>query len=348
MLHIESDDTDEMMPPSSEHNAIANTLCSDLCSAFERYNALHENTKCILVVDPALRNPLMLGPFVDYLAASQTDAPQRLRWHHQTLDPDHRPYLIQLDPAKASDCQVLKESLLLALDDWQFSSQAQAGGHRICGWLFTNTTVQDVALQMGHSAVQRPLLDDNTRKAQLLRFYDPAILPELWKIFKPSQRDALLGQVAQWWQMTPEAALHCYSRTVAPLDHQQIALDFESHQWRAVQQIGALNQVIFRHRMNNGAASAMTIDEPQRETIRQALQRAHEYGISNPQDLIAFGLHALNVHPQFDRHARVQQALKQLARHTYYAAAVADISPEEWQAIPVDIDNPDAASRVAP
>lgn len=303
---------------------------------FADYAQDKPQAQCVLLLDPCLRDAADDADFSKALAtwcsASGNDLPlPRILWRHPNLMPAHRPYLAALDLRREADVQLLIAGLHLSLDDWDLPSLVQNRGHRICGCLFTQQSLEQY---LGDLAVQRMILPKFSKRT-LLRYYDPCVFPALWRICNAEQQRTLLGPIDRWLGLARNGQLQHYqapSSTAAEPTSPQI--HFSAEQWYAIQNIGALNQAIvqWQSRAENGRP-------PQPinlEATESALLRARRYGISDTQDLKAFAWHALTVHPQFDRHPLLQQAIARLPSEKYYAATVADFSEQEWQKVQLE------------
>jgi hypothetical protein len=310
---------------------------------FAAYAADKPYAQCILMLDPALRDATNEAVFYERLqqfrqSAERGDNFPPILWKHPNLTPEHRPYLIGLDLRRFPDAQLFEASLKLALADWTIESLAQAVGHRVCGWLFTEHTVNALAVHLGRLAVQRLPHDFPTDagKRILLRYFDPSVMPALWQLSDASQQRALLGPVAKWivldrtGQLQPYQARPPADSEGEPDDHPSQPR-YSATQWLALQNIGPLNQAIVQWQLN--AAGGLPPPLPQIVAAAHSLARARRYGIHDAQDLKAFASHALTVHADFDKHPRVRQALQRLSQEQFYTAAIADITEQDWQNI---------------
>lgn len=317
-------------------------LAETIQSQFADYAPGKPKAKCMLMIDPALRDAADDTEFAQcvqaWRKATGYEAPfSRIRWNHPNLMPAHRPYLLNLDPRRAADARLLEASVQLALDDWALDSLAQRQGHRICGWMMTEP---HPAVYFGHLAVRRlPPDAPNAGQQTLLRFYDPSVMPLLWRISDPTQRQHLLGPVDTWFTLDRTLQLTSYqapNKSVTYLATTLPLLKYRPEQWLALNNIGALNQTIVQWQIKTqGQPPARA----QIDAAALALIRARHYGINDEEDLKAFAWHALTVHAHFDQHPLIKQALSRLPREEYYAAAVADLSEKDWRQVQLGAPN---------
>ena len=322
-------------PPSSS------TLAEMIQRQFAAFADGKQQAKCMLMIDPALRDAADDADFHECVTAWHKTVDYklpyvRIRWEHPNLVPDHRPYLLTLDPRREADARLLEASAQLALDDWAVDSLAQRQGHRICGWIMTEP---HPALYFGRLAIQRlPSNAPNAGQQTLLRFYDPSVMPLLWRFSDTTQHQNLLGPVETWLMLDRSLQLTAYQ--VPDKSEQYLAssyplLKYRAEQWLKLNNIGALNQAILQWQIKTGLPPANT----QIDAAAQALIRARHYGINDEQDLNAFAWHALTVHAHFDEHQLIKQALRRLPREEYYTAAVADLSEQDWRQVQLGVPN---------
>ena len=336
MLTTSHTDTTANPPPAST------TLVETIQRQFAEFASGKEKAKCLLMIDPALRDATDDSEFEQCLQAWRKTVDYkfplvRIRWEHPNLMPEHRPYLMILDPSREADTRLLTASVQLALDDWALDSLSQRQGHRICGWIMTE---QHPMLYFGHLAVRRlPPDAPNAGKQTLLRFYDPSVMPHLWRISDATQHQNLLGPVDTWLMLDRKLQLTSYH---APDKGEQYLattfphLNYRPEQWSALNNIGALNQAIVQWQISHAGQppTATQID-----AAALALMRARRYGIDEEEDLKTFAWHALTVHVHFDQHPLIKQAIARLPREEYYAAAVADLSEQEWRQVQLGAPN---------
>ena len=339
---------EDITPENSASSAVL-ALAEQIQTRFRFYARDKPQAQCVLLLDPALRDAAVAPDFAAYLNALQPPVTageaERILWHHHNLSAHHRPYLIPLDLSTPAAQGLLHEILRLALEDQALESLIQGLGQRICGWLFTAAPLRLLATHLGHVAVQRLPLDYPRLagkrliggKGILLRYYDPCVMPYLWALSNAAQRKTMLGPVAQWQMLGQNQQLQFYApaadaiAALAVPGSLSTPLHYSNQQWQAIQSIGGLNQATFQWQAQSVDGQVPTKQQLQ-DSLR-ALVRAQGYGIDGAKDLQAFAWHALTVHPLFDEHPMIQQALKNLPLDEYYTASIADISEQDWQRI---------------
>lgn len=311
-------------------------LVQEVLACFNRNAQSDSKTRCVMVLDPALRDATTYAEFAACLSELKTplnreDLP-RVLWSHRNLKPEHRPYLVPLDLADPAGQRLLDISMRLALEDQDLAALASGSGQRVCGWIFTSRDVTALAARFGQIAVQRlpPGLAHKSGKSMLLRFYDPNVMPYLWALSDATQRMAILGPNTQWLMLDRTKRLQAFKAELTK-EADNATLSFTPQQWMALQSIGGLNQASVQWQ----AQSVDGLPPPNQQILDslRALVRAQSYGITDEKDLKTFAWHALTIHPRFDEHPILKRALTRLREEKYYTATIADISEQSWQQI---------------
>lgn len=168
---------------------------------------------------------------------------------------------------------------------------------QVGGWIFDNRDQELLAKHLSaRLTIQHP-----EGKARL-RFHDPRVMAQLELILTQGQLAWFVDGLEAWWYMDEEATLQELSR---PQVERPVArLRANDAQWQALQRTGAVNEVVRALRMTGMAYRI--------EWLKQAhtlLERAHERGHADLRDQVAYAVHALWLHPQFDTHPAVRRAL---------------------------------------
>lgn len=339
----DADALEELEQPDTAGQARA--LAEEIQQCWSTFETGRSNAACMLLLDPALRHAADDSRFAARLAQSHAAAAAAMpiQWTHINLKPEHRPILVPLQLDQFRDADLLQASVALALEDQIFDSLAQGAGHRVCGWLFTGSPIGQLASHLGQMAVQRLPDDfpDDAGKRSLLRYFDPSVMPSLWRLSSQSQRNNLLGPIDEWIMLDRSGALTSYATQLragaakAPSGDGQIG--YTTAQWMSLSSIGALNRVLMRWQTENGGGALPTTADIDLAT--SAMERARQHGIHDDNDLQQFAWHALTVDAQFDSHPAIKDCLKRLASrlHVYYTASIADLDDEAWQRIRIDM-----------
>lgn len=316
----------------TEYSEQVKSLAEALQTAYVDYRRHHSAGRCVLILDPALRDLATHPDFAACLAQKKLSpaALPRLVWQpHYNLQSAHQPYLIELDLDVYADAEILSCSLDFAHVDWQADSVVQGRGHRVCGWVFTDQSTVELASQWG-----RRLIQTDGFHRRFLRFYDPAVLPRLWPLLSLAQQHCLLQPAQQWFMLDADGStLHCYALPPLPDEASPSVtadLALTNAQWQAVQTFAIVNQLVTQWPIEH---HGQQLNAGQQKLLQDALVRAIRYGLRDSADLKAFGRHALTVHPRFDNHPRIQALLQQVTPQLFYAGLASELTESDWQVI---------------
>ena len=290
--------------------------CTD---RFTRHVATFSEGRCLVLFDPSVRDAFDDQHDGSLLRkCARTAIPVR----HTRFPRSHFPYLLELDLASAPDRQILHTSVRMA---WQDRSPAVIGrgqGHRVAGWLTTREPTSIIVKALADHTIQ---WINGTRVP--FRFYDARGLAWLWPLLRPSQQRALLGPVTSWSLFD---AAHEWRELRPPTDApSDPRLELDEAQQRAVPLIGVVSRALARHQHDRGEH----VEADQLPLAWTAAERASRYGLSDPDDMAAMVLHALQWHPLFDTHPEIQKRLNLRADNQFYRAVVSDLEPSDFQRI---------------
>ncbi|MEK6418411.1 MAG: DUF4123 domain-containing protein [Burkholderia gladioli] len=276
----------------------------------------HPDMRCLLVIDPAQKDPLADGDPL-FAGLSRID----VAIDHEAVSPDQYPYLLELDPESAAGAAALARSVELAFEDRRPQSMAEGLGQRIGGWLATTAAPKEVAAHCSRTMLQR---DDQDRLC-LLRFYDPRAFALLWPLLSHVQQQSLLGPIQAWHTLDAGA------RPVSRLNTMGRRDDFEldAAQWQAIHRHGIVNRALALHAYDQDR-------QPYQHEVDVAVAaalRACRYGLSDEEDEVTFVSHALSWHPEFDLHPKVLQILGRRVDDEFYAGKIGQLTPDDIENI---------------
>lgn len=297
---------------------------SDLSNTLHRLLSASSG-KVWLLIDPILRP---LQPEQEFDAELLDRGPKQVPSPSKDPDPRLMPQLVALDSNQASDSVLIRKSFNEALIECTPESIAQGVGRRICGWLESSSDVNELARHFARHLVQRR----PTGGRVLLRWNDPAVLWALWPLLNPVQRKTLLGPIDVFHLIDPVGRLLTLQ---SPTDCEAApGLGLSASQWADADAIRSLNKALHEW----GTAST-TSDQlaAARQAVMAALRRARALGFDDADDLATFGIRALTVHADFDRHQTIGDRLAKRESGDYFTSLVDDLTPEDWQRIRVDL-----------
>lgn len=248
------------------------------------------------------------------------------------LSSEFEPQLISLDLSTPEDCHILQESVRQALSEVHPEQISQGKGRLICGWLSLTTSLEDVAFHLGKSAIQ-------TKDEQniLLRFYDPSVALPLWSILDDWQQKRLLGAIAFWCSVDGDGQWVKKINKMSSQLRLSYSLSLSPENWRDIDFIEVINRIFCEYRKKH--INDKRIPESDMfNFLLPALKRAWGYQFHERNDLIAWGMHALDVSPEFDKHALIKQLVETTNRMTKkdYRQLVSHITEQQWNTIKHD------------
>lgn len=311
-----------------------------LTNHLHQWLSVHAQGQCHLLFDPQLR-PLEHGtPLGQALSSVQPLAVRYgVRMPPQSVPTDKCPWLTPLYTHQAAASQTVTESLRESLTELAPERVQRGLGRRIGGWLVSSAPTEAIANHLAEAMVQTT----PNGQRMWLRIHDPAVLWPLFGLLTTEQRASVLGPVRTWWLLDP--AGH-----PVQLDHPQPqalheppkSLRLTAEQWADVMRLNSFNVAINEWVSGQDAKPAPALVAQNASVALLALRRAGASGLNDTEDLTRFALHAMTMHPEFDRHPLVQAVLGRCnaglgndAEH--YSAASEDLSDADWSRIRTEL-----------
>lgn len=253
------------------------------------------------------------------------------------------PAILRLEAAIPADSALIRSSLEIALHELPAKRLAQGGGRVIAGWLECDGEPEFAQATLQRHLARTMFARRSGGRIEWLRWYDPAVLWVLWSRLSGEQQRLLLGPVRRYWLLTPSGTLQCLSPTTAsssqaakPSAVTMKEIEFTATQWAAIDAISALNLALVQ-------AHASELDDIAlarcRDVGMSALARAQQAGFTDCRDLAAYARMAITCHPEFDRHAIVEQRLRTVQPGDFFSARVDDITDAQWRQIATDMND---------
>jgi hypothetical protein len=287
-----------------------------------RYFSQHAGAKCLLWVNPAQGDP-----FEDNLHVRTVRF--RVPVNHPRYDVSVGPYLVPLDLAVSIDADVLRESVRLAWQAWEFASLLAMQGQPICGWI-AHGDARSLAL---HWAI-RCHLHRRNGLAKLLRFHDPSVREWLWTTLSASQRSSLLGPAASVFSIGRAHALVHHLRdggAIIPALDEMPSLTLTDAQWEQVEEYATVHAAWLAWH-DGPTGRDMDLDLPAWEqTVLGALKQASNYGVVDAEDRQLFALHTLQFGANFHTSKSMLPVWTKTRSGSHYGNAI-----EQVMGIPVD------------
>lgn len=269
------------------------------------------------LIDPFLRPPAPYEALGEWLASHPA---QTVKIPHAAVAPESYPLLLKLDLANPDEAEFTRALLAEAVEENQPQPLTEGLGRRICAFLVSDAEPEKLLRHLGLQALV-------TRQGQkvLLRYYDPAVFPQLWQVFQEEQQARLLGPVSAWWCLDQAQT---WQKFAAPAQSGRGRLWLQMQQWQALDDVGLCNRVF-----NDYWQEKEIADPAWFARIRSALQRARSLGFVRETDLLVYAGHALRYGSEFDRHPKLRAAIDGRTAGESYLSLIADLDENDWQSV---------------
>jgi len=194
----------------------------------------------------------------------------------------------------------------------------------VCAWICADVSTERLAGQLRR---QLDVRVQGSKKSSFFCYFDPRVMPHLPRALEPAQMARLFGHVSLW--VAPRRNGELLKMTKPDVAMAFGGLRLNPAQAQALGRIGLLNQVISSLA---AAGSAWPVQEDAK--LDQWLVQAQQKGHAEQADQLAYVLHAALVHPSFDTHPEVAQALAAAQRDgTGLCAALDSFDDAFWESV---------------
>lgn len=235
------------------------------------------------------------------------------------------PGIIELDLTKDDDQTILKHSIqefYLAIDP---KTTLYAKPRFVYGWIISPFNIEVLAKQLGLMGIQR-----SNNEYQLLRYFDPAVLPILFNILLPVQKQFLLNPVHFWLYINSDGHLVTEKNHREVNKHLVSNLGIDSKQWQQINWIESRNQTLARYHFFH---PQYYLTENQADSIiMQAFKNATYRGYFDKRDLSEYAYQSLVIHPEFIEHPIITNAIKQNSNQSLIRQ-LQNITPAQWEIV---------------
>jgi len=243
-----------------------------------------------------------------------------LRLEHQDFDQRRWPYLIVL-PSEPACEGLLNASVRAALAETQGQVAEHYRGRALCGWQVLEPSDEPLGVRARHCArawVRAAKLRRPNGEAGYLRVWDPRVAAHLPRVLNADHARALQPAAHGWYWLDIEGRIRLDGLgelSTGPEPAPSAVPAVTLTEWDALRRIASINTL-------QGVAQTLGVPLPERSwaELDRALLRCHRLGFETDQDALVFGTAWLTVHPAFDSHPEVADALRK-ARSTGQGAA---------------------------
>lgn len=298
----------------------SSTHISGAMNALYSHKATASSSQAIwLLMDPALHSPLDI----------KEDDFRQILIPVPNLAKELSPRLIVFDSER--DERVVQQTIEVAVQEMSghFDDAVYGRPRSMCAWLRPqpeSVSVEESARLLADMARIRPPVDE--RGPVALRFWDPRITVDLIALLPSTAWAGFLARsgIAQWWYMDESSSLASSTNELSAA-----CVESPSFPWcPSPMQWDRLNRVSWRNRISHLSQGWRCVVPPTRAAIDAFVTRATEAGLTNESDVVCFVHACLSIHPEFDRHPEVQEALR--VCNEKGEAGLFQAQSEVWQA----------------
>lgn len=250
-----------------------------------------------------------------------------VRLPHPDIDPQWWPKWFPLKLDKAEDAHILNHSIVWALEEITPERLRAGMGRRVSGWFTCAPHNIDAAARLWANNMVRRV--PQAPGSALLRLHDPAVLWSVWQILSEEQKRQSLGPLTHWHLIDPLGG----ALQLAPVDGAHptsfASPGLSGEQWQDINAITPLHQTLLQ--MTTAGPPSMVEYRQWFKAGLQALRRAKQNRLTDPDSLRLFAQLALTCHPQFDAHPDLQRILKQRQADEPLGGLLCDFTQTDWQ-----------------
>lgn len=237
----------------------------------------------------------------------------------------HTPGLIELDLKNEADQTILKQSIQEFYSALDPKTVLLAKPRSVYGWIYSSFNAEVLAQELGTVAIQ-----SSSDGKQLLRYYDPSVLPPLLNILILAQKKILLNPIHSWLYLNSDGYLIIEKNHRDERNNLIGDLGIIKQQWQQINWIESRNQTLARYHFFHPEYSL-----PESEAdyiIMQSFQNATLKGYHDKRDLAEYAYRSLVIHPEFIEHPIVIGAINQ-HRHQSLIKQLQTITPAQWDMV---------------
>jgi len=293
-----------------------------ISAELNRVLAAHGGSNLWLAVDGA-DQPL---PEIDGIDWGSRDCVD-IRLPHPDIDPQWWPKWFPLQLDRAEDAHILNRSIVWALEEIAPERLRAGMGRRVSGWFQCDRQNIDEAARHWANNMVRRVPQQPGRS--LLRLHDPAVLWSVWQILTDEQKRQSLGPLTHWHLIDPLGGLLPLTAAGGADPTALVSAELSVQQWQDIQSLTPLHVTLLR--MTSGGQPSIVEYRQWFQMGLQALRRAKQHQLADPDSLSLFAQLALTRHPQFDAHPELQRILKQRQANEPLGGLLCDFTETDWQ-----------------
>ncbi|TEA26494.1 DUF4123 domain-containing protein [Candidatus Schmidhempelia bombi str. Bimp] len=245
----------------------------------------------------------------------------------QYIKGHHKPaILIELNLKNPFEQDILRYTIDKSLLELSPNVLSKNSKRHYSGWIFTQDKIAKVAQHFALLSLQKVI--DGTL---LLRFYDPAVLPQLLTILNPTQQKKVLGNVQLWTLLDGNGDLYCYDNAQNNDEGSKylFQLGIDQQLENQLYCIGITNQTLKSYRKNNPNQKFNECETLHH--IMPGLLRLISQGFKDNTLLVQWANIVINNDKDFDLYPQIQKKLKTFKTRYDFAPLLDILKRADWQ-----------------
>jgi hypothetical protein len=287
------------------------------------YNfAKNYNSRCIVILDP------FISPLEDNILSYVQNPFQitQVKIMHPSVLASQRPVLLELNLKNPFEQEILRYTIDKSLLELSPNVLNTNSKRHYSGWIFTQAKIPQIAQNFALLSLQKVV--DGTL---LLRFYDPAVLPQLLTILTPTQQKKVLGEIELWTLLDGNSDLYCHDNTPKKDEGSKYSfqLGIDQQLENQLYCIGITNQLLKSYRKNNPNQKFNECETLHH--IMPCLLRMISQGFKDNNLLVQWAKIAINNDINFDLHPQIQKKLKTFKSRYDFTSLLNTLTQPDWQ-----------------
>ncbi|WP_179189560.1 hypothetical protein [Gilliamella apicola] len=291
-------------------------ITEQLCEFAKPYQS-----RCIVILDPfiSVLEDKIIQFFYKKFKITQVKIkhPSVLAWQ--------RPLLLALNLKDTFERDVLRYTIDQALSELNPQNLCKNGTRHYSGWVFTHSNIQNIAEDFAYLSLQKIY-----KTNQLLRFYDPAVLPQLLTILNTQLQIKLLGHIEIWTLLDGNGDLF-YRHNDQPSMVYTGQLGITKQLEQEINCIGINNQFLKKYRKTHPLEKINECESLNK--IKPCLLRLMSRGFTDNALLVEWAKVAYMWGKDFDLHPYVQNKIQNMKTRFDFTTLLNKINSPDWQII---------------
>ena len=289
-------------------------ITEQLCEFAKPYQS-----RCIVILDPfisALEDDIIGSLYKEFkITQVKIKHPSVLAWQ--------RPLLLTLNLKNNYERDVLRYTINQALTELNPENLYKNSTRHYSGWIFTHTKVEKISEDFSCLSLQNMY-----QSKQLLRFYDPAVLPQLLTILNPKLQIKLLGHIEIWTLLDGNGDLF-YRHNDEPSMVYTGQLGITKQLEQELNCIGINNQFLKKYRKNHPLEKINECESLNK--IKPCLLRLMARGFTDKALLVEWAKLAYKWGEDFDLHPYVQNKIQNMKTRFDFTDLLNEMINSDWQ-----------------